>query len=56
GCGIIPGDGGLSSNMINAFLDNRALRDASEEVAAEMATLPCPSEVAKNLIAMVQKG
>ncbi len=29
------------------FLDNRALRDASEEVAAEMATLPCPSEVAR---------
>jgi UDP:flavonoid glycosyltransferase YjiC (YdhE family) len=42
--------------MINAFLDNRALRDASEEVAAEMAAQPCPSEVAKSLIARVQKG
>ena len=47
GCGIIPGDVGLSSNMINAFLNNRSLRKASEEVAGE---------VAKSLITMVQKG
>ena len=50
GCGIIPGDVGLSSNMINAFLNNRSLRKASEEVAAEMAAQPCPGEVAKSLI------
>ncbi|EKM0760462.1 salmochelin biosynthesis C-glycosyltransferase IroB [Escherichia coli] len=56
GCGIIPGDVGLSSNMINAFLNNRSLRKASEEVAAEMAAQPCPGEVAKSLITMVQKG
>ena len=34
--------------MINAFLDDRALRTASEEVAAEMAAQACPTEVAKN--------
>lgn len=56
GCGIIPGDGGLSSSMINAFLDDRALRTASEEVAAEMAAQACPTEVAKELAAMAQKG
>ena len=53
---IIPGEVGLSSNMINAFLNNRSLRKASEEVAAEMAAQPCPGEVAKSLITMVQKG
>ncbi|WP_409414947.1 nucleotide disphospho-sugar-binding domain-containing protein, partial [Escherichia coli] len=53
---IIPGDVGLSSNMINAFLNNRSLRKASEEVAADMAAQPCPGEVAKSLITMVQKG
>lgn len=56
GCGIIPDEGGLSSNMINAFLDNCSFCKASEEVAAEMAAQPCPSEVAKSLIARVQKG
>ncbi|MEI8451433.1 nucleotide disphospho-sugar-binding domain-containing protein, partial [Escherichia coli] len=56
GCGIIPGHVGLSSNMINSFLNNRSLRKASEEVAAEMAAQPWPGEVAKSLITMVQKG
>ncbi len=33
--------------MINTFLGNRALRETSQEVAAEMAAQPCPTEVAK---------
>lgn len=56
GCGIIPGKSGLTSSMINTFLGNRALREASQEVAAEMAAQPCPTEVAKKLIAMLQHG
>ena len=50
------GDVGLSSNMINAFLNNRSLRKASEEVAAEMAAQPCRVKWRKSLITMVQKG
>ncbi|KAF1367025.1 UDP:flavonoid glycosyltransferase YjiC (YdhE family) [Yokenella regensburgei] len=42
--------------MINNFLNDRSLRDASLEVAAEMAAQPCPTEVAKRLIAALQKG
>ncbi len=56
GCGIIPGKSGLTSSMINTFLGNHALREASQEVAAEMAAQPCPTEVAKKLIAMLQHG
>ncbi|EBQ1246429.1 DUF1205 domain-containing protein, partial [Salmonella enterica] len=56
GCGIIPGAGGLTSDMINNFLNDRSLRDAAQEVAAEMAAQPCPTEVAKHLIAALQKG
>ncbi|MEA7571580.1 glycosyl transferase, partial [Salmonella enterica subsp. enterica serovar Virginia] len=41
GCGIIPGKSGLTSSMINTFLGNRALRETSQEVAAEMAAQPC---------------
>ncbi|EAM2857183.1 salmochelin biosynthesis C-glycosyltransferase IroB [Salmonella enterica] len=55
-CGIIPGEGGLTSSMINAFLSNHVLHDTSLEVAAEMAAQPCPTEVASYLIAMLQKG
>ncbi|MGK7301968.1 nucleotide disphospho-sugar-binding domain-containing protein, partial [Salmonella enterica] len=36
GCAIIPGQSGLTSSMINTFLGQRALPEASQEVAAEM--------------------
>ncbi|WP_380180754.1 glycosyltransferase [Kalamiella sp. sgz302252] len=50
GCGIIPGERGLSSELINAFLDNSALRKNSAQVAAEMAAQATPVEVAKRLM------
>lgn len=56
GCGIIPGKGGLSSALINQFLDNDALRRASVEVAAEMALQPAPCDVAGRLAATVKLG
>ncbi|WP_147196869.1 glycosyltransferase [Pantoea sp. CCBC3-3-1] len=51
GCGIIPGKEGLSSDLVNAFLNNHSLRTASADVAAEMAAQASPSDVADTLIA-----
>jgi len=54
GCGIIPSEEGLTSDMINAFLGNTALQIASAQVAAEMAAQPSPSQVAERLIAKLK--
>lgn len=51
GCGIIPGEKGLTSDLINTFLDNPALRTASEQVSAEMATQASPSAIAERIVA-----
>jgi UDP:flavonoid glycosyltransferase YjiC (YdhE family) len=56
GCGIVPDDGGLTSEMINTFLANPAFRHASLQVAAEMAAQASPSAVAENLITMLKHG
>lgn len=56
GCGIIPGKEGLTSDLINAFLDNTALRTASAQVAAEIAEQASPSEVAKSLVTKMKFG
>ncbi len=50
GCGIIPEEDGLTTQMINAFLNNGALRTASAQIAAEMATQATPAEVAAMLV------
>ncbi|WP_380180279.1 glycosyltransferase [Kalamiella sp. sgz302252] len=54
GCGIIPGEKGLSATLINEFLNNTSLRSASAQVAAEMAAQATPSEVAMQLIASLK--
>lgn len=56
GCGIIPGREGLSSGLINQFLHNAALRQASAEVAGEMALQPTPGEVAEQLSSAVTRA
>lgn len=52
GCGIIPDARGLTTDLINAFIENRFLRKASEQVAAEMAEQDSPSDVASTLLRM----
>lgn len=54
GCGIIPGNDGLNSELIETFLNNTAIQKASVQVAAEMASQATPSEVAKNLVRKLQ--
>lgn len=56
GCGIIPEEDGLTTQMINAFLNNGALRTASAQIAAEMATQATPAEVAAMLVTRLKKG
>lgn len=56
GCGIIPGDNGLTSNLIDEFLNNTYFRKASEQVAAEMAQQPSPSVVAQRLVNELRNG
>jgi len=56
GCGIIPGENGLSSDLINTFLSDTRLRSASAQVAAEMAAQATPSEVAERLVAQLKAG
>ncbi|WAT09614.1 glycosyltransferase [Rouxiella badensis] len=56
GCGIIPGENGLSSDLINTFLSDIRLRSASAQVAAEMAAQATPSEVAERLVAQLKAG
>lgn len=55
GCGIIPGDKGLTTDLINTFLHDTSLRSCSAQVAAEMARQPSPSEVAETLITKIRK-
>ncbi len=54
GCGIIPDERGLSSDLINSFLADSALQDASWQVAREMAAQPTPTDVANRLVAQLQ--
>ncbi|WP_226570786.1 glycosyltransferase [Mangrovibacter yixingensis] len=56
GCGIIPDDRGLSSDLINSFLADTALQQASDQVAREMAAQPTPTEVANRLISQLQRA
>lgn len=53
GCGTIPDEKGLTSDLINSFLANTAYRTASVQVAKEMTAQATPSEVAASLAAMV---
>lgn len=50
GCGIIPDHNGLSTQMVEAFLNDSSLRIASSEVAAEMAQQATPARVAEELV------
>ncbi|HIF5902267.1 TPA: nucleotide disphospho-sugar-binding domain-containing protein, partial [Raoultella ornithinolytica] len=50
GCGIIPGDNGLTSDLVNTFLYDDSLRLCSAQVAAEMAEQPSPAEIAGLLV------
>lgn len=56
GCGIVPGAAGLSSDLINSFLHSNRLREASQQVAAEMAAQPAPADVVQQLVARVKNG
>ncbi|ROP63024.1 UDP:flavonoid glycosyltransferase YjiC (YdhE family) [Enterobacter sp. BIGb0383] len=56
GCGIIPGDAGLTSDLVSAFLNNNEFRQASAQVAAEMAQQPSPAEVAQYLSNKLKHG
>jgi UDP:flavonoid glycosyltransferase YjiC (YdhE family) len=56
GCGIIPGEEGLTSALVNAFLADDRLRAASAEVAAEMAAQPTPAEVAARIVAELARS
>jgi len=53
GCGTIPGEQGLTGDLINTFLANTAYRTASVQVAKEMAAQAAPAEVAASLAATV---
>lgn len=55
GCGLIPGEQGLTSQLVNELLSNDSLRIASEEVATEMASQPSPSQVAIQIAAQIEK-
>lgn len=50
GCGLIPNENGLTTKLINDFLENSEFRRVSTQVAAEMATQSSPVEVARLLI------
>ncbi|WP_017345712.1 glycosyltransferase [Pantoea sp. A4] len=54
GCGIVPGEQGLTSDLINSFLSSDALRTSSQQVAAEMAAQATPAKVAEQLVALVK--
>ncbi|MDH8346011.1 glucosyl transferase, partial [Klebsiella pneumoniae] len=54
GCGIIPGDHGLTSDLVNTFLYDDSLRLCSAQVAAEMAEQPSPAEIAGVLVAKLK--
>lgn len=54
GCGLIPSENGLTSDLINTFLDDTSLRTASAQVAAEMAAQSSPFEVAEILISKLE--
>ncbi len=56
GCGIIPGNMGLSTTLINSFLNDRSFITNSAQVASEMAAQPNPAEVAKRLIGQIATG
>ncbi|MBJ3815661.1 glycosyltransferase [Shimwellia pseudoproteus] len=50
GCGIIPGEQGLTTGMINDFLNTPSFGAAAADVAAEMAAQDSPSTVASTII------
>ncbi|EAA7987387.1 glycosyltransferase [Salmonella enterica] len=54
GCGIIPGDHGLTSDLVNTFLYDDSLRLCSAQVAAEMAEQPSPAEIVGVLVAKLK--
>jgi UDP:flavonoid glycosyltransferase YjiC (YdhE family) len=54
GCGIIPDNNGLTTELINTFLSDTTLRNVSAQVAAEMAAQATPSEVSKLLVEKVE--
>lgn len=56
GCGIIPGKEGLTSNLINTFLNNTMMQQVSAQVAAEMAQQPSPTKIAQRLIESLECG
>ncbi|MFJ2600560.1 nucleotide disphospho-sugar-binding domain-containing protein [Pantoea agglomerans] len=53
GCGFIPGEEGLTTKVVDAFLNDSSLRIASEGVASEMAAQPSPSVVADRILRLV---
>ncbi|HBM3265182.1 TPA: glycosyltransferase [Klebsiella oxytoca] len=56
GCGIIPGEKGLTSDLINMFLNDSTLRSTAAQVAAEIALQPSPSEVVDILATKILYG
>lgn len=54
GCGIVPDRNGLSTQLVEAFLNNASLRSASAEVATEMAQQASPARVAEELLLRLQ--
>lgn len=53
GCGIVPGDQGLSSDMLRSLLDDANAQAAAREVANEMHRMPAPTEVAARISSLV---
>ncbi|KAF6662404.1 glycosyltransferase [Enterobacteriaceae bacterium EKM102V] len=50
GCGLITGARGLSTDLVNAFLNNTSIKKVAKQVSFEMALQPSPSDVAKEII------
>lgn len=49
GCGIVPGDGGLTAETIRSVVHGPEYREQAEEVRSEIRGMPGPAEVADRL-------
>lgn len=49
GCGLIPGEDGLTAQLVAGALDDAQLAEAARRVRAEMAQMPSPAQVVEQL-------
>lgn len=56
GCGVVPGEEGLTGELIETVLGDEGIRATAAEVLAEMQQMPSPAETALELIRLVREG